>query len=110
MVKCVLAGFQHKDYVSKTSNARVIGCNLFLIGPRAQDSQDYQAMHGSEVFTEFVRPDVFQGVQLAVGGLFDVEYGRGFNGKASVIALSPLIDMPSPVVPASSAASLPRDK
>lgn len=98
MAKCILVGYQLKDYFSKASNRQVQGYNLHLVGPAALASTDAQALKGSEVFTEFVRPDIVQGVQLAVGNAYDVEYGRGFNGKASVAAVHPLIEAtPAPL-------------
>ncbi len=102
MAKCILVGYQLKDYFSKASNRQVQGYNLHLVGPAASASTDAQALKGSEVSTEFVRPDMVQGVQLAVGNAYDVEYGKGFNGRAVVAAIHPLIETaPAPLRAAS---------
>lgn len=85
-MRCVLAGFQHKDYLSKASGKQVQGTNLFFVCPSSYDD-----VQGQEVCTEFVRPEILQGVNLAPGGTYELEYGKGYGGKAVVTSITQVI-------------------
>ena len=80
-----LIGYQKKDYVSKATGKQVNGVNLFLA---CQSS--YADVEGQEVCTEFVKPELVNGFPLTVGGKYDIEFGKGFGGKAVVARITPV--------------------
>jgi hypothetical protein len=82
----ILVGYQHKNYTSKASGKQVVGTNLFFVCPA-----QYDDVKGSEVCTEFVRPELLKGVLLNPGNHYEILYAKGYGGKAVISDIIPVI-------------------
>jgi len=81
-MKCTLVGYREVDYVNKAGK-NVLGKNLYLMCGSARVD-----VFGKEVLEEFVRDELVGSQPLRLDCEIDIEYGRGYQGKATVIAVT----------------------
>ena len=81
----ILVGYRTVNYTNKNTGKPVVGTNLYLVVPPSMEETE-----GQEVTSEFVRPEVLQGVALRPGMKCEIIYSKGFGGKVVVSRLLPL--------------------